>query len=250
MERSDPPELLLFFVDGVCGAGKSWLIKNFNVDDNKTDNLRIIKVFEDEASFNSYGEYAPLSLTQRDPRMNGVVCQFHIIECLNERLRKIVLDLRNRPPQATTKYIILLMDRSLYSPLVFSRLLQDQGHMSMFSCTFLQDTTIRKADETLKDLNLKVIGLFLLDTPINVCLKNIKIRSRYYEILNAQSRGYTLNYLYNMRLRYTDHLLWWKRAKGLENIFHSRSANLVSLGKAIENSFHHHQKLCEGELRD
>lgn len=217
------------------------MIENLKLD-NEQANFSIIKVLEDERNYNRYREFSPLSLTHEDTRMNAVACQLHIIECLNDKVRRIVSRVRDNL-MSYSKSVIILMDRSLYAPMVFSKLLYDANNVSAFSYTFLRDKTIREADETMKEFNLKTIGLYYLDTPIRDCFKNIQERKRYYEIMRVTSRGFTLNHLYKMRLGYGDHLLWWKHAKGLNHIHNSRSNDPGSLQVCIETSFLEQQKL-------
>lgn len=241
----------MFIIEGLVGAGKTWVLEHFDETNNvgeQKDEFQIVKLPEDVARFNSYKEFAPLSLTQENPKLNAVASQLHIIQCVNDSIHNLVTSLRRETLPPATKRIILLTDRSLYAPLVFSNLIYAEGHISRFTLRFLEDIAEHTADRTCKDLNLKVIGLFFLDTKIRECLKNIQLRRRYYEITRPTSFGFTLKHLYKMRLHYSNHLLWWKQAKGLTNIFKSpSSSDLQYLKQCIEISYSEHKKRIEGQ---
>ena len=221
-----------YAIEGLCGAGKSTLLKKAAIDFMNNEHFYIIIIMEDEASYNLYKNFAPLDLIYKDPGNNGLAVELHIVECMNKKIQQAIQDIQRSDIE---KPIILVSDRGVFSPLIFANLLSKSSHLSDFSYAFLTDQIYEKAENTIRQCNLQPIGLFYLDTKIDVCLERIKNRGKYYEQAHDEQRrgaGITRNFLLEMQNEYEKHLMIWEK-----NFAGHSNSEFIVLARACDPTY-------------
>jgi len=154
-------------VEGNVGAGKTTLLDELEKD--STD-FKIVR--EPVESFIKFGKHNPLQLQYTTPLANAAIVQLHVIQCL-EQFWKSTLS-------GVTSKTIIISERSMYSPLLFTKALKRKGFLSDFSSDFIEEEVFK----AMKRLNVPVLGadkLFYLKTPTEVCLERIRKRNRLEE---------------------------------------------------------------------
>lgn len=212
-------------IDGIIGSGKSSLLQStmklFAEDSKLNEEINLIPFFEPSDEFNRYKQFHPLSLFSQDKKTNGFPTQLHIIKCINNAMQNVLSSkLTNEH-----KHNILISDRSLYSPLVFSSLLRQTNIINEFSYQLLVEETIREAAKIEQEYNIEYLMLYQLETPVDICMERIESRARDYEINGGVDR----KYLMDMCTCYTDHSLWWSGQLGPTYIIKSKQPNAEHL---------------------
>lgn len=172
-------------IDGTIGAGKSTLIKELE--------RRICGVGymeENLIDYTSFSTYNPLVQMYKNPNQNSASTQMHIIRTMNQRML------------STRMCDITIQDRSLFSPLVFSKALHASGHLTPFSRDYLVEETTRCARSTLAALNAEYAGVFYIHAPLAIILERISQRGRPGE------SNISIAYLKNLEDCYSQHLSW------------------------------------------
>lgn len=211
-----PPSARLYCVilDGLIGAGKSTFIKKI-VDfyENQPlwkEEFTLVPVYENCDRFNNFGRFKPLELFYNNPDQYAMPVQMHIVNCLNATMKEITADLYS------TKPIILLCDRSLYSPMYFTSLLNKRNLLSDFAKEIVSVYTEHEASNTESSCNLHYLLYFHLDTPVDVCLDRIHKRAREFEQTSVMDAGY----LVQLSRSLDDHVAWWQKQLGEESRIH------------------------------
>lgn len=196
------------------GGGKSTLLNCFAKKYNlKIHNAKIIE--EPVHLFRKYCQYNPLELTYTSPQGNMPLCQLHFIRCL----KKVYCDARETRPS------IIITERSLYSPIIFTTFLHGQGFLTEFSKDFL----INEALNVISENNFPFLGsdkLFFLNTPVNTCIERVKLRGRVEEQTSTFELGSHLHALRETYIEFTKH---FTHVKGNNNLFVSNSTDLDTL---------------------
>lgn len=211
MESMRKSEALCFIVEGLVGAGKSVILQKVaNQLGASLKDFHLVYIPENETEFNTYKNFEPLSSLYANPKINAMAAQLHIAASVNKQIQTTVehhqktLATRNRP-------VVYLCERSLFAPLVFSDLLLKQGALNEFSCRFLKDCILKSANSLCSHLNLRIIGIYFLDTPMHVCHERIHQRGRSYELPDNEGKGgLSLEYLADMNSAYREHLRMWR----------------------------------------
>lgn len=164
----------VIILEGLIGAGKSCLLKN--IQPYLTPEVKVI--MEPVDRFQSFDSYNPLGEMYENPMMNSGFGQLHIIQeqalCYEEQLRE-------------EKPAILLTERSIYSPVIFTKTLRSAGFLSEFVEAVLLKHSHQKILEIFPDKPLAADKMFWVDTPISVCLSHIAQRGREGESAITES---------------------------------------------------------------
>jgi deoxyadenosine/deoxycytidine kinase len=206
-------KVYLFSVEGLIGAGKSTIIDKLQ---EITDNLleqdlpfSVVTIRECLEEFTSFHGHNPLELSYENPIMNAPLAQVHFTQSIN----KVVLFKKLKPlfdstmKQWKNDTLVVVTDRSLFSPLPFIQTLYANGRISGFAHDFLIDYTLRKAKDTLKSLNLQISGIYYVDTPIDICMTRVANRGRVFE---CEGGTVTRGYQKGLKREYEKHLLHWE----------------------------------------
>lgn len=206
MNFCDHPYVKLIVCEGLIGAGKTSLLEAFVQEHHSRFHLELIP--EGLYNFNKSGSYNPLELSYEDPEKNFGICQIHIIRVINDLFNRAIYHFRrkylgvNTPTQK--KPLIILADRSLFSPLVFAANAHANGVISSFVSDFLSQEAFYLAGQSYRRANIFVRGVFYLDVEPAECLNRCNKRGRSYET------GLTEEYLTDLREQYMEHLAWWR----------------------------------------
>lgn len=177
----------LICIEGNIGAGKSTLLSDLKL---KLPNMGFIE--ENISQYTVYKNYNPLIEMYQNPMQNSPIAQLHFIRSINNILFK-----------KSGNHDILITDRSIFSPRVFGDTLCQGGWISTFTRDYLSEETLAHAKQTLELLNAEYVGMFYMNTPVDICLERINKRSRQGE------RFITIEYLKNIENSYIIHRDWW-----------------------------------------
>lgn len=211
---------------GSIAVGKSTLLKNireYAIHANLP--YEIITIEECLNLFTSYKEHNPLELAYKDPAKNAAITQSYFIESLNSFLCTQLEKIRDEYKNSLSN-ILIVSDRTLYSPNVFSKALYERGIISEFAYEYLTDTTIKQAEKTLQHLHLKYVGAMFLKSAPETSMARILDRNRQCEI-----EGVTVEYLRQLNSIYAEHVGWWR----CERIEHSNLFTEVDTNSLDEN---------------
>jgi len=201
-------------------GGKSTLLKYFtdkyNID---TANIHIIE--EPVQLFTNYGKYNPLELSYKCPAGNLPLCEIHFIRTLI----KVYCEAR----QSDAK--IYVSERSLFSPIIFTKLFHREGFLTDFSCDFLTKETL----DVINHNNFPCLGsdkLFFINTPVDTCYSRLLQRGRSEELLHCFDLKKHLELLsfYN-----TSFVAEYKELKGEDSVFISNTCDLDQLSDQLYN---------------
>ena len=148
----------LIVIDGIIGAGKTSLIehlKNIIVRDN------VLFISEPVDKFMEYKQFNPLKLSYENIK-NKAITQLHITNCLITHFKNVIEANKNK---------IIICERGLFSPRIFTNVSYELKHITEFEHCFIIDYLNEKIKNNLIDL--QVVGLFFIDIPIDNALKRI-----------------------------------------------------------------------------
>lgn len=192
-----------YFIDGLIGAGKSTLLERF-ARSYRFGDVNVIFLPELVEEYNTYNGYNPLQLSYQDPWGSGAFTQLHIIREVNRQIRDSVERIySNWENDASQKPLLVIGDRSIFSPLVFINSMESQGFLSAFTCKFLIDEAEREYTATMVKCNLQPVGMFYLHALPSVCKDRIIKRGRWYE------QQITLTSLQVLENCYEKFMGWW-----------------------------------------
>lgn len=203
---------------GQISAGKSTFLTEMG---QRNPQYKIVPECLDR--FREFQDFDPLKLSYENPYENAVTAQFHIIRSLNDHLVESVVNTTNSPA-------LILSDRSLYSPIVFSGAFCKMGIISKFSEEYLRFATIQAAKDTMRSLQIEYVGAFYIKVDASVAKNRIQQRNREIE------KTISLDYLYAIEEEMENHLSMWKTMCGEENV-HVTYSKPVSLLCAEMNAF-------------
>jgi deoxyadenosine/deoxycytidine kinase len=171
-------------VEGLLGLGKSKLLTAMSEID--MDHVQIYH--EPVEQFNTYKDMHPLDLMYTDPNLHGSFSQYHIIQTLEEYFLDILLN------KVTPKTEILLIERSLFSPMAFTTAMYRMGYLTDFEYTYLTDIS-SKSIIKLNEKGLPILHkIFNIDGSIGQAIENITKRDRSNEKNFSEMETY-LGYL-------------------------------------------------------
>lgn len=187
-------------IEGLIGAGKSTLLRQVSSRFPPKTNV----VLEPLADFCNYKGFNPLQLTYENPKENAPMCQLHIISCLERQYRE-------QPPDAA----LWVTERSLFSPLIFTRALEAAGFLSPFTACKL----VERAEENIAVVTpnhpLGADKLFYIDCPVEVCMQRIRQRQRNEE----EGLCHAWDYMYRLEDLYKKHVDRFGEEKGTASVY-------------------------------
>ena len=218
-----PKRTRIIAVEGNIGAGKSTLINNIKEWSEKANlSCRVVVIPECLDRFTTFKEYNPLALAYSDPKENVLLTQLHIIRSINKAMEEVVgAEVDHHHPDEEdydNKQIIIVTDRSLFSPIVFTHQHHIGGNINRFAHDYLIEETMDNAESTLRDLGLEYVGLFFLQVQSEECHNRLTKRGRVYECMKNMN-----TYLSELESQYSDHVVWWKNYCGEDNVFVHKS---------------------------
>ena len=156
-------------VEGNVGAGKSTLIgklKPYFKNDFR------VKVLEEPVHlFEKFYEHNPLELMYKDPFTYASFAQIHILESIAAHYREQLLE-------CTEEVKLLLCERSLFSPIVFSKVHYRNGYFKKFVYDYLVDRARKNLAEILPGHSFGADVILFLSTSAENCLQHINVRCR------------------------------------------------------------------------
>ena len=183
---------LIFFVEGMIGAGKSTMIDNFySIARVRFPRWHLTVVREDVELFQKFDfmgkHYNPLQLAYEDPKTNLVAVQSYFIQVINQTLLDKVSEAKKK-----SKHNLVICDRSVYAPHIFIRQAEENGDLSEFSADYLRKLTDETAEKTFEkistgaDDNLQCgyHGAYFVNTSVDSCIERIRFRNRECESRN------------------------------------------------------------------
>ena len=179
---------------GLVAAGKSTLVEKCS----KISGLTTVK--ECVEDYTTFQDHDPLELLYSNPVKNVPIAQMHFISCINRYISHF------------TDSKLLVTDRTLYCPLVFTETHYKEGTISLFARDYLLTETNKAACDTKQKLNLEYKGIFYIDTPPAICQKRIAERKR------ACEQKIPLQYLIDLEIEYMSHLEIWRKSLGEDRV--------------------------------
>lgn len=211
----------LVAVEGNIGSGKSTLIEKLcrqHESDELAERARyvVVPILEDVKQFSKYGQHDPLALALENPPANRPLCELHITKCINEHFRRVVLSSSSTthlqhqsPAPAPEKPVLLLTERTLFSPLAFIEAAYKEKAISGFARDYLREETRARGQATLDTFNLHYDGILFLDVEADTCLTRIRHRGRQNE------KALSLAGLKTLEEAYREHLeCYWQGGSG------------------------------------
>ena len=195
----------IFCIEGNIGAGKSTvlgLIKE-RIDPSK----KIIYVHEPVDDFkiseiNGKTHY-PLEAYYANPDKEALPFQWWVLKCYEKTLQSLVT-------QSTSEHTILF-DRGVYSSSVFANALLYKDKITPFGHSLFMNELGTLLNKYFGNKIYGVDKMYMIDTPLDKCLRNIKTRNRKEEI-NTEVDG-LLPYLLDLHYHYDDYISLFKAKK-------------------------------------
>lgn len=165
------PKLKICSVEGLLGLGKSTLLTAIEKME-----LPHVQIYHEPVElFNTYKDMHPLDLMYSDPYRHGSFCQYHIIVTLEEYFVDI---LKNK---ITPQTEILLLERSLFSPMAFTRAMSKMNYITDLELSYLTDISA-KSILNMTEKGLPILHkIFNIQGPVTQALNNIAKRDRSKE---------------------------------------------------------------------
>ena len=208
-----------YVIEGLIGAGKSTLLKGLKT---KYKNDRRVEIWEEPVDeFNNYnGLYHPLDIFYLNPTIEAPFVQLHIINVLKKYYERKIANIKSE-----TEYIFT--ERSLFSPIIFSKTHYDLQYITEFQLKYLNDQAL---------LNLQTVDnvidyIIYINTSISTCHKNIQSRSR----LSETKYDDILPYLDKLSFHYNDFIMKFQKNHGANSINIIDYKNIDEIIKDIEN---------------
>ena len=162
-------EMKIVAVEGNVGAGKSTLLgklKPYFQSDFR------VKVLEEPVHiFEKFNEHNPLELMYKDPFTYASFSQLHILESVAAYYREQLLE-------CAEGVKLLLCERSLFSPIIFSKVQYRNGYFEEFVYDYLVDRARKNLTEILPHHIFGADVVLFLSTSVENCLHHINVRCR------------------------------------------------------------------------
>ena len=175
-------------VEGNLACGKSTLLDQAAV--LLSANIDVCILTEPVDMFESYKKHNPLKLLYENPTKNAYFAQHHIISCVANQLSSC---LSLHSPD------ILLSERSLFSPILFTKTLFALGYLEEYE----KEKLLESSNSVLERYHIKdykIDKVFFIKAPVEVCMERIKLRGRTGE------ENITLQYLHQVEHEYTRYI--------------------------------------------
>jgi deoxyadenosine/deoxycytidine kinase len=207
------PKTLVVAIEGQIGAGKTTLLNQFRNSATLSQRGYTWEIVpECLDAFCTYGKHNPLALAYHQPTTNAGFSQLHITREINKQFATTTNRTADSTPVQRKQPHVILCDRSLFSPLVFTAVAYRLGSIGTFVRDFLDDETHRQAQKT-GGGRAQLDGVFFVETDNDTCLKRIDDRGRPYEAT------VTPTYLQLIREEYKQLLGWLRKEK--KTLIHS-----------------------------
>ena len=177
---SVPPVIVL---EGLIGAGKSFFLEYLR---KHMPNAFFIEEPVDD--FMHFESYNPLN----ELKYNAFATQYHIMQCL----KNLYDGLWSK--KQSDGISVIITERSLDSPVIFTEALHRNGNLSDFEKELLDKLSSKMNSEV--DFPI-VTGIFYLTTPPEICIQRIKYRNR-----DGEDEMVNLNYLHNLQAAFESYL--------------------------------------------
>lgn len=161
-----PRKKMIISLEGNIGSGKTTLLEK--IRPHLPENVEI--VLEPVARFSTYKDtWNPLELFYNNPKRTAFFVQLHIIQ---EQIKYYEEILQNSQAD------ILLCERSLWSPIIFTNALSNRLYLNPFEADKLNDLCHNAIKKLTPGKPLGLDHIFFMKTPTSVCLERIKQRNR------------------------------------------------------------------------
>ena len=207
-------------LEGNLASGKSTLLDQVAMHLPASTDVCILT--EPVDMFESYKQHNPLKLLYENPKKNAYFAQHHIINCVANQLNSC---LSLHSPD------ILLSERSLFSPILFTN--------TLYALNYLEDYEKEKLlefSDTVQEKHhirdYKVDKVFFIKAPAEVCMERIKLRGRTGE------ENITVQYLRQLEFEYDKYIAEFAETNGqtsLRSVNHSDKDILDLLLEFIHN---------------
>ena len=224
--------VILVCLEGNIGVGKSTTIEY--LVQKKQDlpyYLEIIR--EGVCLYNNFlNSHSPLKLSNEDPA-NLACAQMHIMRVTNALFMHNIEYYKHKYSGKNTptleKPLVILMERSPFSSMIFSRRAFNEGLIPLFVKDFLCYEAYHMAMSSLYHVGLGINGVLFLDAQPEICLRRVKTRGRDFE---QQLSKETLT---NLQSEYRHHMNWWaiNPAVTTHSTFLEQDTSVSSVAKVI-----------------
>ena len=197
----------LICLEGSIGVGKSSAIECL-LQRRREQPYSLEVIPEPLCSYTNFlNNYNPLKLASDDPS-NFATAQMHITRAVNSLFLDNIRHFRTKYSGSNSptakKPLIILMERSPFSSVVFTMRAFDDGLISSFVKDFLCHEAYFAAMSSLYQVGIDIRGVLLLDLPPDIALERIKARGRDFE------QGLSKLALANLQKQYRQHMDWWR----------------------------------------
>lgn len=211
--------LKFYVVEGLIGSGKSTLLKALKA---KYKNDRRVEIWEEPVNeFNNYnGLYHPLDIYYLNPAIEASFVQLHIINTLKKYYQRKIAGIKSE-----TQFIFT--ERSLFSPLIFSKTHYALHYISDFQLQYLKDQILLNLQAECNVIDY----IIYINTDISTCLRNIQCRSRLSEANYLDMQPY----LEKLSFHYNEFVLKFKKNHGANSVHILNFKDVDEMIKEVEN---------------
>ena len=199
MSHDEEHAATLVTLEGLIGCGKSTLMRHVAAYHASlpAPSFNLLTVEECLADYTSYSPrlwedntdlvdtpaYNPLALAYADPVRCLPVAQMHFSQVIRRELLAARTRMLLEAKHITDKPWVLLTDRGLLSPEIFTQAAYVSGSVADFARDYLCSEARSSAKETLERANLApgYRGVYFLRVDKSTCLERIRLRGRPYE---------------------------------------------------------------------
>ena len=175
-------------IEGLIGSGKTSFINYL-----KNTNLKAEYIDEPVEQFMNYKNFNPLA----ELKHNAFASQLHIIKSLGEHYKQYSDFAKRNQTQ------IIITERDLYSPFVFTDTLYRNKNISDFEKEMLYDAIF----DMIKTTEFpETRAIFYMKAEPKDCLQRVEKRNRMGEKNNVD-----INYLNNLQISYNNQLMKWNK---------------------------------------
>ena len=158
--------MIILAVEGNIGSGKSSLLRR--IDPHLPPGVKIL--MEPVHMFQHFNNHNPLKLFYQEPKKYAFFTQSHIIDAQQEHYNKQV--------QEQQPIKILLSERSLFAPIIFTNTLFKMGWLSQIEREKLLGYSQKTIRTSLEDKPMGADYIFYIDERPYVCKGRIHQRGR------------------------------------------------------------------------
>ena len=118
---------------------------------------------------------------------------------------------------------IILSDRSIYSPHLFTNAYFDLNYLSEFTRDFIHNETTVAAQRTLESFRSRYVGAVFLTASPTLCYERIQERSRSVE------ESLTIDFLEALEKNQDEFIRHWQRRCGDDNVLTLKTTDVPTL---------------------